>query len=101
MGAAWRWQLSTREAFAGRKHFEGLLGPAEAGGWQLVFQDGKAERVLGFTLDEVSDARLVPVVDFKGRKAAGTAAGGSAAASAEEAGAPRAPTVEVDGEVSR
>lgn len=99
--AGQRVRLTLREAFAGRKHFEGLLGPAEAGGWQLVFQDGKAEQVLGFTLDEVREARLVPVVDFKGRRTAGTAAGGASAASAEEAGAPRAPTVEVDGEVSR
>jgi ribosome maturation factor RimP len=26
---------------------------------------------LGFTLDEVKDARLAPIVDFKGRKRAG------------------------------
>lgn len=99
--AGQRVRLTLREAFAGRKHFEGLLGPAEAGGWQLVFQDGKAEQVLGFTLDEVREARLVPVLDFRGRKSAGAAAGGASAAGAEEAGAPRAPTVEVDGEVSR
>jgi ribosome maturation factor RimP len=28
-------------------------------------------QVLGFTLDEVRDARLAPIVDFKGRKRAG------------------------------
>jgi ribosome maturation factor RimP len=33
-----------------------------------VFKDGKAEQVLGFRFDEVREARLVPVVDFKGRK---------------------------------
>jgi ribosome maturation factor RimP len=60
--------LTLKQPFAGRKHFQGLLGRTEAG-WQLVFQDGKTEQVLGFTLDEVRDARLVPVVDFKGRRA--------------------------------
>ena len=38
------------------------------GAWSLVFKDGKAEQVLGFKLEEVREARLVPVVDFKGRK---------------------------------
>jgi ribosome maturation factor RimP len=28
-------------------------------------------QVLGFTLDELKEARLAPIVDFKGRKRAG------------------------------
>jgi ribosome maturation factor RimP len=67
--------------FQGRKSWQGVLGAAESepGAWQLVFKDGKAEQVFGFKFDEVREARLVPVVDFKGRKAARDAqAAGSA-----------------------
>ena len=60
--------VTLKQPFQGRKVWQGVLSAAEAGGWQLVFKDGKAEQVLGFTLDEVREARLVPVVDFKGRK---------------------------------
>ena len=56
-------------AFDYRKAFKGLLGRNDAG-WTLTFQDGKGEQELGFALDEVRVARLVPVVDFKGRKKA-------------------------------
>lgn len=59
--------LTLKLPFQGRKHFQGLLGRAE-GGWQLVFDAGKAEQALSFALDEVREARLVPVLDFKGRK---------------------------------
>lgn len=58
--------VTLKLAFQGRKKYRGVLGAAEAG-WQLVFKDGKEEKVLGFSLDEVREARLVPVVDFKGR----------------------------------
>jgi len=45
------------------------LGEGEEGGWTLVFKQGKApEQVLNFKFEEVREARLVPVVDFKGRK---------------------------------
>lgn len=66
--------------FQGRKKWRGLLQVAEARppvdelgalqegqSWQLLIDDGKQQQVLGFTLDEVREARLVPVVDFKGR----------------------------------
>ena len=58
---------------------------AEAG-WQITWSDepppkpgqkvskkkeAPALQVLGFTLDELKDARLAPIVDFKGRKRAG------------------------------
>lgn len=75
--------LTLKQPFQGRKAWKGVLGRAEpaggqaaeaavgepaAAGWTLVFDDGKGEQVLGFALDEVREARLVPVVDFKGRK---------------------------------
>jgi ribosome maturation factor RimP len=62
-------QLTLKLPFQGRKKFQGALQPAEGGeGWQLIFHDGKAEQVLGFAFDEVREARLVPVLDFKGRR---------------------------------
>ncbi|MBK9134076.1 MAG: ribosome maturation factor RimP [Betaproteobacteria bacterium] len=67
-------ELALKMPFQGRKHYRGRLervaGADTAGGaWQLVFEDGKATQVLTFALDEVRDARLVPVVNFKGRAA--------------------------------
>lgn len=59
--------LELRQPLQGRKAFKGVLGRDEAGGWTLVFDDGRGEQVLGFALDEVREARLVPVLDFKGR----------------------------------
>lgn len=76
---------------ATRKKFRGLLERPQAtsavhaadAGWQIVWSDEPAVKpgqkvsknripaplqALGFTLDEVSQARLAPVVDFKGRK---------------------------------
>lgn len=54
--------------FEGRKVFKGVLGRGSEGSWTLTFSAGKVEQVLGFTLDEVREARLVPVLDFKGRR---------------------------------
>jgi ribosome maturation factor RimP len=66
-----------------RKKFRGQLGRGEGGGWQVTWSDepkvkpgqkvsSKREpapvQVLGFALDELKEARLAPVVDFKGRK---------------------------------
>lgn len=72
---------------ASRKKFRGTLERAEAteglAGWQIVWSDEPAVKpgqkvskkriaaplqALGFTLDEIQQARLAPVVDFKGRK---------------------------------
>lgn len=79
IGAAAAGQVS-----ATRKKFRGLLSRAESGGWQLVWSDEPAVKpgqkvskkrvpaplqALGFTLDELRDARLAPIVDFKGRGA--------------------------------
>ena len=46
------------------------------------------DQVLGFTLDEIREARLVPEVSFKGRssRAATPAAGGVAVDEAQELG---------------
>lgn len=78
--------VTLRQVFQGRRKYRGVLevaaeaaepSPAgEAGqegaaaapqAWRLVFNDGKQDQVLSFTLDEIREARLVPVVDFKGR----------------------------------
>ncbi len=63
--------LTLKLPFAGRKKFKGVLGVRD-GGWRLVIEPaakGEAEQVLDFVFDEVREARLVPVIDFKGRKA--------------------------------
>ena len=67
-----------------RKKFRGTLARAEDGqAWQITWRDEPAVKpgqkvskkreaaplnVLGFTLDELREARLAPIVDFKGRK---------------------------------
>ena len=86
MGAAAAGQVS-----ANRKKFRGTLEREESGGWQIVWIDEPAVKpgqkvskkrvpaplqALGFTLDELRDARLAPIVDFKGR--AGKAGQGAA-----------------------
>jgi ribosome maturation factor RimP len=60
--------ITLRQPFEGRKSWQGLLSRAEGGGWSIGFKNGKTEQELAFTLDEVREARLVPVLDFKGRK---------------------------------
>ncbi len=83
MGAAASGQVS-----ANRKKFRGVLEKVVAGdgacGWQIVWSDAPAVKpgqkvskkrvapplqALGFTLDELREARLAPVVNFKGRGA--------------------------------
>jgi ribosome maturation factor RimP len=69
---------------ANRKKFRGTLERAEGGGWQIVWSDAPAPKpgqkvskkrapqplqALGFALDELREARLAPIVDFKGRGA--------------------------------
>ncbi|MFZ3128885.1 MAG: ribosome maturation factor RimP [Rhodoferax sp.] len=79
---------------ANRKKFRGTLERVVAQdgsvGWQIVWSDEPqakpGQRVskkrvppplqaMGFTLDELRDARLAPIVSFKGRGASGAAAG--------------------------
>lgn len=76
-------QIVLKAPFEGRKNWQGVLGRSEDGtGWNLVFKDGKTEQQLGFKFDEVREARLVPVVDFKGRRSAN---GSAPAAAADDA----------------
>lgn len=81
LGAASGGQIS-----ANRKKFRGTLERIEgdeAAGWQIVWRDEPASKpgqrvsrkrvpaplqALGFTLGEVREVRLAPVVDFKGRR---------------------------------
>lgn len=70
---------------ANRKKFRGTLERTEVGGWQIVWSDAPpvkpGARVskkrppaplqsMGFTLEELREARLAPIVSFKGRAAA-------------------------------
>jgi ribosome maturation factor RimP len=79
MGAAAAGQVS-----ANRKKFRGTLERTTDGaGWQITWRDAPEAKpgqkisekrmntpvhVLGFSLDELREARLAPIVDFKGRK---------------------------------
>ena len=81
MGAAAAGQVA-----ANRRKFRGTLERAEAG-WQVTWSDAPEPKpgqkvskkkkepaplqALGFTLDELREARLAPIVDFKGRRRAG------------------------------
>ncbi len=96
MGTAANGQVSPS-----RKKFRGTLeSVAQAdgqSGWQIVWSDAPAikpgQRVskkrvapplqaLGFTLDELRDARLAPIVSFKGRGQGGSTGGEEPAAQA-------------------
>jgi ribosome maturation factor RimP len=59
--------LTLKAPFKGRKKYRGVL-QAQGDGWRVVFHDGLAEQALDFMLEEVREARLVPVIDFKGRR---------------------------------
>ncbi|MFZ2306874.1 MAG: ribosome maturation factor RimP [Rhodoferax sp.] len=80
------------QVHANRKKFRGMLekvpGADGSVGWQIVWSDAPAVKpgqkvskkrvppplqALGFTLDELREARLAPIVNFKGRGAAGDA----------------------------
>lgn len=83
---------------ANRKKFRGTLEKSAAG-WQIVWSDAPppkpGQRVskkrvppplqaLGFTLDELRDARLAPIVNFKGRDAGGAENAGESMDEMEE-----------------
>jgi ribosome maturation factor RimP len=89
-------EITLKLPFKGRKKFSGRL-QALGQGWRLVLEPPRAVRAakraavaaaaagteaaqaLDFSLDEVREAHLVPVVDFKGRRfAAPEAAAGAA-----------------------
>jgi ribosome maturation factor RimP len=66
--------ITLKLLFQGRKHWRGVLGRTEAG-WSLALQAEHAGSELTFKLEEVREARLVPVFDFKGRGRATRPAG--------------------------
>ncbi len=70
---------------ANRKKFRGTLGKSAQGGWQIELENEAAKplkpgakvskkrleapaTVMGFTLDELKEARLAPIVNFNGRR---------------------------------
>ncbi len=63
--------LTLRLPFKGRKKYRGEL-QANGGAWRIVLADARgdaaADQALDFSLEEVREARLVPVLDFKGRR---------------------------------
>jgi ribosome maturation factor RimP len=61
-------EMTLKLPFKGRKKYSGELQQGESGGWRIVFHDGTADQALDFAFEEVREARLVPVVDFKGRR---------------------------------
>lgn len=84
MGVAAQGQVNAnRKKFRGRLEKRVTQEKTEAGGWQIVWSDAPepkpgarvskkkapaAMQALGFSLDELREARLAPIVDFKGRK---------------------------------
>ena len=85
--------ITLKLPMSGRKKFRGQLF-ARDGGWRLLLAppvdaktpgkskgvtvkkkatEATSQQVLDFVFDEVREARLVPVIDFKGRPAAQTA----------------------------
>ena len=98
MGAAAGGQVA-----ANRKKFRGRLERADGGGWQIVWSDEPVAKpgqkvsrkrapaplqALGFSLGELKEARLAPIVDFKGRKTGGAAPSGVGAPSNDQVGEP-------------
>ena len=78
--------VTLKVPFEGRKVWQGVINAADDGLWQLVFKQGKSpEQVLGFKFEEVREARLVPVVDFKGRKSKDAASAVEAPAAVDAA----------------
>jgi ribosome maturation factor RimP len=104
-------ELTLKLPFKGRKKYSGelqALGDVDNAGWRLVLvsekqsqtratkraaaqapADESSDLALDFSLDEVREARLVPVVDFKGRRFAAQPEVASPAGTS--------PNVEVDG----
>lgn len=78
-------EVTLRQPFQNRKKWRGALQQRADGGWCLVLPpaqppaakgrkkaaavaETEPEQAFEFALDEVREARLVPVVDFKGRR---------------------------------
>ena len=71
--------VTLKVAFQGRKHWRGTLGAGSsddtATSWTLVLDGDLAGQEMTFNFDEVREARLVPVIDFKGRRKTAPAQG--------------------------
>ena len=94
-------EVTLRQPFQGRRKWSGRLAARDAGAFSLVLPseplsktqaakqakaaaksaglatdaaERQAERTLDFVLDEIREARLVPVIDFKGRRRDASAA---------------------------
>jgi ribosome maturation factor RimP len=65
--------ITLKEAFKGRKNYRGQLLNGDAG-WRLALVGEQGDQALDFRLEEVREARLVPVIDFKGRTGRSTGA---------------------------
>ena len=91
-------ELTLKLPFKGRKKYRGELQTRDDEGWRLVLEKGggaePGQLALDFALDEVREARLVPVLDFKGRRSAAPAEAGPADAGVVPA---RGAENEVDG----
>ena len=86
--AGWRILLApTAAAAAAKKHAASRSAQARAAaaGTSTGADTASEEKVLDFSLDEVREARLVPVIDFKGRSAAPQGAATSGSRPHEEA----------------
>ncbi len=87
-------QLALKQPFMGRKNWQGVLARAEGaepGHWSLLLapqgsKDQAQGQVLGFELAEVREAKLVPVLDFKGRRPGVRPSEGAAPETAPAAG---------------
>ena len=62
-------ELTLKLALKGRKKYRGELR-AHGAGWRVVVGEGESQQALDFVLEDVREARLVPVLDFKGRRTA-------------------------------
>ena len=63
--------LTLKLPFQGRKKYRGVLAGAATARRRLARSSSttaRRDQALDFSLDEVREARLVPVVDFKGRR---------------------------------
>jgi ribosome maturation factor RimP len=103
--------LTLKLPFKGRKKFKGTLLALEEGGgtaWRLLLDEAEpgdtkgkvrgaaatpvpaeVDRALDFQLNEVREARLVPVLDFKGRRFLPAAPAGTDALAAVDGGRER------------
>ena len=109
--AGQRVNLTLKLPFKGRKKYRGMLlalAEGERSGWRLMLDEPDAEppkapikgqvvapaaaevdRALDFQLDEVREARLVPVLDFKGRRFLPAAPAGAGTPAAVDGGRER------------